>query len=142
MKYKDDLGKIIIIRNLTLMGGDGKLHLDYAYRKGRPCVIIGELDDYYVVPLTTKTYKPPFSNYYVPIYLPNHEITYADSKTIIKHNIFYANPIGILETNTYYQLLCKILECDRIATPESFEEIYTELVCQKEDMEKTYSYHF
>ncbi len=140
MRHIDDLGKIIIIRNIKFVGHDGKKCLDHAYQNGRPCVIMGELDEYYLVPMTTKKYYPPLSNYYVPIVTENFK-AYADSKIIIKHNIFFANPIGRVNIPTYYHLICKILECDRMTTPELLDEIYDELVCQKDNLEKKYSYH-
>lgn len=137
-KY-DDLGKIIIVRNIQFCGKDGKIHLDHAYKNGRPCIIIDQSEtNYYACPLTSKETSDTY-----PICIKQNKenrISYIELRHILTFQIRYINPILELTPKQYYELIRKLLniKLENFET-NNYKYIYDNILKQAEEIPKIYS---
>ncbi len=148
----DILGSIILIDNIIFYNKNGTRQVDHS-KKGRPCVIVAELEQYYFCPFTShvelERLKYYQGRYYgieekdtvVEPYYETHKLrpSYINLQNIISMELFRLNKYGEIKPEIYYQILIDILETDyQYFDTDNIYKIEDNLRYQKQKIEEKY----
>ncbi|MEG0826651.1 MAG: hypothetical protein RR404_04205 [Bacilli bacterium] len=155
MLNKDDnLGKIVLAKNLVFLCANNEIKLDHAYNQGRAVVIISEQkNNFYVCPCTTSNIpnrKDLFADNFM--YLNNASLSeqitnldkssrYINAGTILQIPICWRKEFGKISEKSYFKLINLILTLKRSYSLENFNDIKEDLLNQQQTLAKTYSFH-
>lgn len=148
----DILGSIIFVDNIIFCNKNGTKQVDHSI-KGRPCIIIAELDEYYFCPITShvaperlnhypeKYFKIEKNDAIVDINYENNKLktSYINLYNIIDMELFRLNKYGEIKPEVYYKILTDILEIDyHCFDNDNLYKIESNLKYQKKKIEEKY----
>ncbi len=124
------LGEVAIFKNLVFNNGIA----DHASLKGRPCLILADLEDkFYIIPLSHSKDKFIDKEYYYEIpkdkliknpYKPFDTRTQFFNFTgILEMDVFGINPICNISEKEYYKIIKQLLMLDFHAYPKVYERV-------------------
>lgn len=148
----DILGSIILIDDIIFCNKNGTKQVDHA-TKGRPCIIVAELEQYYFCPLTSSVtlerlryyqdryYMIEKKDTLVEPYYETHRLkpSYINLQNIISMELYHLNKYGEVKPEIYYKILTDILEMDyQHFDTDNIYKIEDNLNYQKKKIEEKY----
>ena len=110
----DNIGKIILVKNIVFTNKENIKVADHSALKGRPCIIITETEDkMYLLPCCTSGDK--YKKYKMVVKPTDtldrrwHKESYVSLNSVIEMNIFFNTSYAELTPLAYYKLLKNVI---------------------------------